>query len=79
MSDKAVSRPMKFPYTFTAKIAQFPLKFYVKNNWIWRYYFIALAVSTPVFYKIHRLVNSPENVARWAEIKRKEKEAAHHH
>lgn len=40
MADKAEvpARPMKFPYTISAKIAQFPWKFYVSNNWIYRYY-----------------------------------------
>lgn len=49
------SRPMKYPYTFTAKIAQFPLKFHIQNNWIWKYYLIALGISIPIFYKIDRL------------------------
>ncbi|CRK91645.1 CLUMA_CG005295, isoform A [Clunio marinus] len=71
------SRPMKFPYTFSAKIAQFPLKWHVQNSWIWRYYLIGLVVSLPVFYKIDRMANSPENVAKWAESKRKE-HAEHH-
>ena len=95
--EKPLGRPMKFPYTFSAKIAQFPLKFYIKNQWIWRYYFIALGVSLPVFYKIDRmgkfgrpsrsekissppfsfLANSPGNVAKWAESKRKEAEEHH--
>jgi len=81
MADKAVEkplgRPMKFPYTFSSKIAQFPIKHYIKNQWIWRYYFIALGVSLPVFYKISKLANSPENKAKWAESKAKEA-AAHH-
>lgn len=58
MSDaaaKPLGRPMKFPYTFSAKIAQFPLKFYVQKQWGWRYYGIALLVSAPVFYKISKL------------------------
>lgn len=58
MSDaaaKPVGRPMKFPYTFSAKIAQFPYKFYIKNQWMWRYYIIGVAVSAPVFYKISQL------------------------
>lgn len=50
-----VGRPMKYPYTFSAKVAQFPLKFHIKNQWIWRYYFIALGISVPIFYKIDRL------------------------
>uniref|UniRef100_A0A2A4JH47 Uncharacterized protein n=1 Tax=Heliothis virescens TaxID=7102 RepID=A0A2A4JH47_HELVI len=76
MSESA-GRPMKFPYTFSAKIAQFPLKFYVQNQWIWKYWAIGVVVSLPVFYKIHKLANSPGNVAKWAEIRRKE--AAEHH
>ena len=54
----APGRPMKFPYTFSAKIAQFPIKFYFQKQWIWRYYFIALVASLPVFYKIDRLGKS---------------------
>lgn len=76
-AEKPVGRPMKFPYTFSAKIAQFPLKYYIKNQWIWRYYFIALGLSLPVFYKLDRMANSPGNVAKWAESKRKEHEAHH--
>lgn len=52
---KPVGRPMKFPYTFSAKIAQFPLKFYIQKQWIWRYYGIALVFCAPVFYKISKL------------------------
>lgn len=57
MADKAapVGRPMKYPYTYTAKIAQFPLKFHWNNAWTFRYYVIALAMSLPVFYKIQKL------------------------
>uniref|UniRef100_A0A182N166 Uncharacterized protein n=1 Tax=Anopheles dirus TaxID=7168 RepID=A0A182N166_9DIPT len=76
MSDP-VARPMKFPYTFSAKLAQFPIQHYFKNQWIWRYYFIAFGVSIPLFYKIHKLANSPANQAKWAESKRKE-HAEHH-
>lgn len=54
MSDP-VARPMKFPYTFSAQIAQFPFQHYFKNQWIWRYYFIAFGVSIPLFYKISKL------------------------
>nr|CAD7413094.1 unnamed protein product [Timema cristinae] len=77
MSDKPVGRPMKFPYTFTAKLVQFPLKFYIQNNWIWRYYIFGIAGSLPVFYYISKLSNSPENKAKWAEIRRKEAEGHH--
>ncbi|CAD7085172.1 unnamed protein product [Hermetia illucens] len=69
---------MKFPYTFSAKVAQFPFRYYIQNQWIWRYYLIACGVCLPVFYKISKLSNSPENKAKWAESKRKEA-AEHHH
>lgn len=55
------ARPMKYPYTFSAKIAQFPIKYYFQNQWIWRYYFFSLVVCAPVFYsisKLGKLVNS---------------------
>ncbi|XP_063367722.1 uncharacterized protein LOC134656132 [Cydia amplana] len=77
MSDSAPSRPMKFPYTISAKIAQFPFKYYVTNQWIWKYWMVGIAASIPIFYKIHKLANSPENVSKWAEMRRKEA-AAHH-
>ncbi|GLV43502.1 reduction of Rh1 [Carabus blaptoides fortunei] len=80
MADKPAgppSRPMKYPYTFTAKFSQFPLSYYFKNQWIWKYYFLSVAACVPVFYSIHKLANSPANVAKWAEIRRKE--AAQHH
>ncbi|XP_028037435.1 uncharacterized protein LOC114248405 [Bombyx mandarina] len=76
MSD-APGRPMKFPYTFSAKVAQFPYKFYLQNLWLWRYWAAAIVISSPLFYKIHKMSNSPENVSKWAEIRRKE--AAEHH
>jgi hypothetical protein len=49
------NRAMKFPYTLSAKIAQFPIKHYFHNQWIWKYYFVSLALCVPVFYKISRL------------------------
>lgn len=58
MADKpagAPSRPMKYPYTFSAKFAQFPLSYYFKNQWIWKYYFLSVAACVPVFYSIHKL------------------------
>lgn len=63
---------MKFPYTFTAKIVQFPIRHYIDNQWIWKYYFIAALVCIPIFYKISRLANSPENKAKWAAAKARE-------
>lgn len=90
-------RPMKFPYTISAKIAQFPWKHYFGKQFIWKYYIGGVLVCIPLFKKISNLckciatflllfvsailffflANSPENVAKWAEIRRKE--AAEHH
>lgn len=57
MADKVEkpSNPMKYPYTFSAKLAQFPFKFYIQNQWMWRYYAFGFVCSLPVFYKIHKL------------------------
>jgi hypothetical protein len=63
---------MKYPYTFSAKIAQFPLKWHINNQWLWKYWFIGIAISAPLFYKIQRGANSAENKAKWAESQKKE-------
>ncbi|XP_044728922.1 uncharacterized protein LOC123292359 [Chrysoperla carnea] len=73
----APGRPMKFPYTLSAKIAQFPFKHYLNNQWIWRYGAISCLICLPIFYKISKLANSPENVSKWKEIRRKEAEGHH--
>jgi hypothetical protein len=52
---KPVGRPMKFPYTWSAKIAQFPLKFHINNNPLWKYYIFGVLASIPIFYKIDRM------------------------
>lgn len=52
---EAPGRPMRYPYTFSAKIAQFPFKHYINNQWIWKYYLIAVGCCIPLFYKIDRL------------------------
>jgi hypothetical protein len=57
MSEGAPARPMKFPYTFSAKIAQFPYKHYINNQWIWKYYLLSVGLCIPVFYKISKLGN----------------------
>uniref|UniRef100_T1JGE9 Uncharacterized protein n=1 Tax=Strigamia maritima TaxID=126957 RepID=T1JGE9_STRMM len=74
-------RHMKFPVTHTAKIVQFPWKFYYNNVWLWRWYFYGTAAAFPIFLWIHKKANSPENVRAWAETQRKnaEKDAEHHH
>lgn len=57
MSDapaNAASRRMKYPYTYTAKLAQFPYKFYFTNSWLYKYWLVGMVVSAPIFYKIHK-------------------------
>ena len=57
MSDAAKAepgRPMKYPYTFSAKIAQFPYKFYLQNSWLARYWLVGIVASLPLFYQIHK-------------------------
>lgn len=51
----APARPMKYPYTFAAKIAQFPYAYYFKYNWMVRYHIYAAIVCLPIFYKIGKL------------------------
>ncbi|XP_063360051.1 uncharacterized protein LOC134649259 [Cydia amplana] len=72
-------RHMKFPYTLSAKIAQFPMFHYMKYNNIWMYYPLGCVVGFYAFAKIHAVVNSDANKASWAESQRKiaEKEAHH--
>lgn len=50
-----VARPMKFPYTHTAKIAHFPWKYYFNNVWLYKYFGIACILCFPVFDSIRKL------------------------
>ncbi|KAF5270870.1 hypothetical protein FQA39_LY08315 [Lamprigera yunnana] len=80
MADKAqaLSRPMKYPYTYTAKVVQFPWKFYFTKSKVYQYYLFGIIASMPIFYKIQKLSNSPENKALWAEKRRQEAAERHH-
>lgn len=49
----STGRRMKYPYTYTAKMAQFPYKFYFANSWLYKYWVVGLVCSLPIFYKIH--------------------------
>ncbi|XP_050036817.1 uncharacterized protein roh [Dermacentor andersoni] len=77
----ATSRRMKYPYTLTAKIAQFPYKFHFKNFWLIRYYLCGGLVIYMVFmvYPIHKAVNSPANVEAHKKLMRKVAEQHGHH
>lgn len=66
------SRRMKYPYTISAKLAQFPYKFVLQNHWFFKYYAIGLLMSLPIFHKIEKLSKSPENIAKWEEIRKHE-------
>ncbi|XP_008205515.1 uncharacterized protein LOC100118244 [Nasonia vitripennis] len=78
MADE-VSRPMKYPYTLSAKIAQFPYKHYYKHSWAFKYFLYSTIICLPIFYKIQKMSYSPENVKKWDEIHRKEFSGADHH
>ncbi|CAN8000068.1 unnamed protein product [Ixodes hexagonus] len=77
----ASSRRMKFPYTLTAKIVQFPYRFHYENMWIIKFMVPAwvlymLFVARP----INNAVNSPSAKAAHKELMRKQAEAhAHGH
>ncbi|XP_015120269.1 uncharacterized protein LOC107043332 [Diachasma alloeum] len=74
MADAPVSkdRYMKFPYTTTAKVYFFPYKYHWKHAWFTRYWCYGILLTLPVMWKITKLVNNPENVEKWREIRRKE-------
>ncbi|XP_030748902.1 uncharacterized protein LOC115886939 [Sitophilus oryzae] len=69
-----VSRPMKFPYTYSAKLAQFPYKYYFKNQWIFRYYPVGVLAALPLFIFMSKLSKSKGNKEKWKAIRKHEKE-----
>uniref|UniRef100_A0A6G5AET0 Uncharacterized protein n=1 Tax=Rhipicephalus microplus TaxID=6941 RepID=A0A6G5AET0_RHIMP len=77
----AHGRRMKYPYTLSAKIAQFPYKWHFQNFWFVRYFLCGGFVIYMVFivYPIHKAVNSPAAVAAHKELMRKQAEEHHHH
>ncbi|KAK4297185.1 hypothetical protein Pmani_030375 [Petrolisthes manimaculis] len=75
--DRMSGRAMKYPYTFSAKLAAFPYQMYIKHVWLFRYYAAGLLISAPIFYKIQKMSCSPENVAKF-EAKRLAEQAEHH-
>merc|ERR1719339_486090 len=64
---KMSGRAMKYPYTLGSKIAQFPYGYYIKNQWVFKYYLIGVGLSIPIFKAFQDAANSPGNVAKWAE------------
>ncbi|XP_055331711.1 uncharacterized protein LOC129583776 [Paramacrobiotus metropolitanus] len=64
-------RPLVVPYTRTAEILQFPFRLHWERNWVFRYMFFGWLAGFPIIYKIHQMANSPENVQKWKEIRKK--------
>nr|AIU94788.1 hypothetical protein [Phragmatopoma lapidosa] len=64
-----VGQQVRYPYSFLGKFVQFPWKHYWKNARGFRYSMIALAVTYPLFLKIHQIMNSPGNVREWTKIR----------
>ncbi|XP_032664437.1 uncharacterized protein LOC116841042 [Odontomachus brunneus] len=79
MAENTQFRPMKYPYTFVAKMAQFPYKYYWTHSWMYRYMFYSLFITLPVFYKIQKLSYSPENVKIWEKKWKESFEGTGHH
>ncbi|CAG9769821.1 unnamed protein product [Ceutorhynchus assimilis] len=77
-SSSSPERRMKYPYTFTAKVAQFPFKFYYKHNILFKAYPWGVAAVLPLFWYISRMSNSKSNKKTWKAIRRHHKEEARH-
>lgn len=77
----ATSRRMKYPYTLTAKIAQFPYKFHFQKFWLIRYFLCGGLVVYMVFmvYPIHKAVNSPQSIEAHKRVMAKAAEQHGHH
>lgn len=58
-------RRMIYPYTLSAKIAQFPFRYYYDNVWLFKYFIFGIVASFPLFFYLGRKSYSPENVAEW--------------
>ncbi|XP_076667327.1 reduction of Rh1 isoform X2 [Andrena cerasifolii] len=72
-------RPMKYPYTLSAKIAQFPYAYYYKHSWVFKYWVLGCLVTAPIFYKIQKMSYSPENVEKWRAIDKETFSGKSHH
>lgn len=55
MSEGTPYRPMKYPYTISGKLAQFPFRYYMQHSWLFKYTLYATILSIPIFYKIQKL------------------------
>ena len=71
-----LTRKMIFPYTFTAKVVQFPFKLHFKNHWMFPWFLGAAVLVSPLFYQIQKFATCEANVKIWAEKRRLDEE--HH-
>lgn len=46
-------QPMIYPYTLTARLIQFPYKYYFNNSWMHRYLFYSFVLCYPLWIWIH--------------------------
>merc|ERR1711860_155253 len=70
---------MKYPYTFSAKLALFPYRHHFQNHWVFKYYTFGLIASFPVFMWLSGKINSPGNIKKYEDQMAKEAAEAHGH
>ncbi|XP_022191603.1 uncharacterized protein LOC111049751 [Nilaparvata lugens] len=63
---------MVYPYTYVAKLRAYPWKFLFNNSWVYRHHLLGFIISMPLFYKVGKMVNTPENKKKWKEIRDRE-------
>merc|ERR1711973_209473 len=76
---KMSGRQMKYPYTFSAKLALFPYRHHIQNHWVFKYYTFGLIASFPVFMWLSGKINSPGNIKKYEDQMAKEAAEAHGH
>ncbi|XP_018916477.2 uncharacterized protein roh [Bemisia tabaci] len=62
------SRRMRWPYTMSAKMAQFPFKMYYDKAPLTHYLILGFVCSWPLFIFFQRMARSPENIKKWDDI-----------
>lgn len=69
---------MVFPYTTSAKLSQFPYRYYWHECWHLRFITYGVVfLLVPLYWKIDKKLTSPENKAYWREKRKADHE--HHH
>ncbi len=51
---KMSGRQMKYPYTLTAKIGQFPWKHHFTGHWLYKYYAFGIFATFPVYLWLNK-------------------------